>query len=72
MRLILLVLVIKERWIIVLGHVLLRWLVYIHGCHLLLSGLSLGLCLGSLSLLLLFSLLTSLDALELIEHILVM
>ena len=71
MRLILLVLVIKEGWIIVLGHVLLRWLVYIHGCHLLLSCLSLGLCLGSLSLLLLFSLLTGLDALELIEHILV-
>ena len=77
MCLIFLVLEIEERRIVVLLHELLRRLVDIHVCHLLLglpslllSRLSLGLCLRLL-LLFLYSLL-GLDLLELLEDILVM
>lgn len=70
MRLILLVLVVEESRVVVLLHELLRWLVHIHVGHLLL-GLS-GLLLYSFcGLFLFFILLYSLNALELIENVLV-
>ena len=69
MSLILLIFVIEEGWVIVLLHELLRWRVHIQVCHLLLDLL--GLFLSSHNFLFLFILLLSLDALKLIEHILV-